>query len=112
MINPYLAAMFLSVTVASFSQILLKKSAMKTYESPIREYFNIWVISGYGLLVCSMLISLWAYGGVEYKNGPVIESLGNVLVPLLSFGFFKEKLTKRRIAGIVCIMAGIAVFYS
>ena len=105
MINPYLAAMFLSVTVASFSQILLKKSAMKTYESPIREYLNIWVISGYGLLVCSMLISLWAYGGVEYKNGPV-------LVPLLSFGFFKEKLTKRRIAGIVCIMAGIAVFYS
>ena len=91
MINPYLAAMFLSVTVASFSQILLKKSAMKTYESPIREYLNIWVISGYGLLVCSMLISLWAYGGVEYKNGPVIESLGNVLVPLLSFGFFKEK---------------------
>ena len=90
MINPYLAAMFLSVTVASFSQILLKKSAMKTYESPIREYLNIWVISGYGLLVCSMLISLWAYGGVEYKNGPVIESLGNVLVPLLSFGFFKE----------------------
>ena len=44
MINPYLAAMFLSVTVASFSQILLKKSAMKTYESPIREYLNIWVI--------------------------------------------------------------------
>ena len=30
MINPYLAAMFLSVTVASFSQILLKKSAMKS----------------------------------------------------------------------------------
>ena len=35
MINPYLAAMFLSVTVASFSQILLKKSAMKTYESSV-----------------------------------------------------------------------------
>ena len=57
-------------------------------------------------------IDTQAIVGVEYKNGPVIESLGNVLVPLLSFGFFKEKLTKRRIAGIVCIMAGIAVFYS
>ena len=58
MINPYLAAMFLSVTVASFSQILLKKSAMKTYESPIREYLNIWVISG------------WAFG-LFYVDQPV-----------------------------------------
>lgn len=30
MINPYIMGMFLSVTVASFSQVLLKKSAMKT----------------------------------------------------------------------------------
>ena len=112
MINPYLLAMFLSVTVASFSQILLKKGAMQTYTSPIREYLNVWVIGGYGLLFCSMLISLWAYGGVDYKNGPVIESLGNVLVPLLSFAFFKEKLTRRKIAGVVCIMIGIAVFYA
>ena len=80
MINPYIMGMFLSVTVASFSQVLLKKSAMKTYDSSIREYLNVWVIGGYFLLFCSMLISLWAYGGVDYKNGPVIESLGNVLV--------------------------------
>ncbi len=112
MINPYIMGMFLSVTVASFSQILLKKSAMKTYDSSIREYLNVWVIGGYFLLFCSMLISLWAYGGVDYKNGPVIESLGNVLVPLLSFVFFREKLTKRKIMGVLCIMIGIMVFYS
>ena len=112
MINSYIMGMLFSVTVASFSQILLKKSAMKTYDSPIREYLNVWVISGYFLLLGSMLISLWAYGGLDYKNGPVIESLGNVLVPLLSFAFFREKLTKRKMAGILCIMIGILVFYS
>ena len=41
----------------------------------------------------------------------VIESSGNVSTAS-ELWLFKEKLTKRRIAGIVCIMAGIAVFYS
>lgn len=112
MLNPYLCIMLGSVTVASFSQILLKKSALKTYSSKLSEYLNPWVISGYGLLFISMLLSLWAYSGVEYKNGPVMESLGNVLVPLLSFIFFKERLTPRRVAGVVCIVLGIMVFYS
>ena len=112
MINPYILGMLMAVILASVSQVLLKKSAMKTYTSVVREYLNIWVIGGYLMLIGSMLINLWAYGGVEYKNGPVIESLGNILVPLFSFFVFKERLTKRKIAGIMCIMLGIAVFYS
>ena len=111
MINPYILGMFIAVILASVSQILLKKSALKTYDSVMREYLNVWVIGCYLMLFCSMLITLWAYGGVEYKNGPVIESLGNILVPLFSFLVFKERLSKRKVMGIMCIMLGIAVFY-
>lgn len=111
MINPYIMCMLVSVTFASLSQILLKKSASQKYDSVIREYLNIWVISGYGLLFVSMLITLYAYTGVDYKNGPVIESLGNVLVPLLSFFVFKEKIGVRKALGIILIMSGIFVFY-
>lgn len=112
MINHYLLCMLLSVSVASVSQILLKKSALQEHASVIREYLNPWVIGGYGMLFLSMLISVYAYGGMDYKNGPVMESLGNVFVPLLSWFFFGEKLSIRKIAGILCIMMGIAVFYS
>lgn len=112
MINPYMLCMFISVTIASISQILLKKSTFYEYDSMIKEYLNWWVIGGYSLLFVSMLITVYAYGGVDYKNGPIIESLGNVLVPLFSFLFFGEKMTKRKIAGIACIMLGILVFYS
>lgn len=103
--------MLVSVTFASVSQILLKKSASQKYDSVIKEYLNVWVISGYGLLFVSMLITLYAYTGVDYKNGPVIESLGNVLVPLLSFLIFKENIGIRKVVGIALIMAGIFVFY-
>lgn len=111
MINPYIMCMLVSVTFASVSQILLKKSASQKYDSVIKEYLNVWVISGYGLLLVSMLITLYAYTGVDYKNGPVIESLGNVLVPLLSFLIFKENIGIRKVVGIALIMAGIFVFY-
>ena len=61
-----------SVVVASLSQILLKKSAAKTYSSVIREYLNPYVIAGYGMMVLSTLLTVGGYAGLEYKNGAVI----------------------------------------
>lgn len=111
-ISKYFLCMCFSVLCACVSQVMLKKSANKTYKSFVREYLNQWVIGGYGLLVASMLLTWYAYHGLDYKNGPIIESMGNVLVPLLSYFVFKEKLTVSKCLGILCIMLGILVFYS
>lgn len=107
----YITIMLISVTIASFSQILLKKSAMKIYDSRIREYLNIYVICGYGLLAVSMILTMYAYTGLDFKNGPVIESLGNILVPVMSWIAFKEKIGSKKRMGILLIMAGVLVFY-
>lgn len=111
MINGYMLVMLVSVSIASVSQLLLKKSSMKTYSSVVREYLNPLVIGGYGLLVLSMLLTIYAYTGMDYKNGPVIESLGNVFVLVLGCLFLKERITVRKLLGIACIMGGMAVFY-
>ncbi len=92
-----------SVVVASFSQILLKKSAAKKYDNVIKEYLNPYVIIGYAKIL--------AYHGIEYKKGPVIESLGYILIMILSFFFFKEPITKRKVFGNALILLGIIVFY-
>ena len=110
--NEYYLLLLGSVIVASFSQILLKKSALKEYSSVWREYLNPWVISGYGLMVVSTLLTVGGYAGLEYKNGAVIESLGFVLVMLLSRLFFREKITKKKLIGNALILLGIVVFYS
>lgn len=99
-----------SVVMASFSQILLKKSALIKYDSIIKEYLNPYVIIGYGMLFGSMLATIVAFHKLEYKNGPMIESLGFVLVMFLSFLIFKEKLTKRKIVGTLLILVGIIIF--
>lgn len=107
----YYILYLISVTIAAFSQLLLKKSANRTHASLLKEYLNLYVIGGYGLLVVSMLLTIGAYRGLAYKNGPIIESLGYVLVMLLSGIFLKEKITARKIAGTALILAGILVFY-
>ncbi|MEZ3444032.1 MAG: EamA family transporter [Lachnospiraceae bacterium] len=111
MVSRFAFAMFLSVVIASISQVLLKKSTFNTYDTVVREYLNPYVISGYGLLFLSMLLTVYAYSGMDYKNGPVIESLGNVIVLLLGYFVFGERISLRKMAGIACIMAGIVVFY-
>lgn len=109
-ILPYLL-LVCSVTIASFSQILLKKSAMKTYKAKIYDYLNPYVVIGYAMTFCSMLLSIFAYRMVAYKNGPLIESMGFVIVMFLSLLFFGEKITKRKLLGSIFIIAGIVIFY-
>lgn len=111
MINKYGMMLLLSVLVASFSQILLKKSAGKTYESFIREYLNLYVITGYGLLVVSTLLTIYGLSGVAYKNQPIIESLGYFFVMILGRIFLGENITKKKLLGNLCIFAGILIFY-
>lgn len=100
-----------SVTLASFSQILLKKGAMKEYPTFLRQYLNPWVISGYMLMFGSIFLTNLGLWTLDYLNAPVVESLGYVLVPILSSIFFHEKITLRKSVGIGCIVAGMIIFY-
>lgn len=110
-LNLHYLIFFSGVVIAAFSQVLLKISASKTYRSVIREYLNPYVICGYGMLFLSMLFSIIGYRGMEYMNGPIIESLGFVLVTILGYLFFKEKISKRKILGILLILSGIVVYH-
>lgn len=109
--NFHLLILVLSVLIASFSQILLKKSAGKTYSSVIWEYLNPYVICGYGMMFLSMFLTIIAYAGMEFTNVQIVEATGYVMVLILSYFFFHEKITKRKVLGMVLIFAGIAVYY-
>ena len=107
----YWLIFLLAVTISATSQMFLKKGAAIKYDSILKEYLNPWVICGYGLMVISMLCVIYAYRGVAYKNGAVIESLGYILVMIFSWLFFKEKITKKKIIGNVIILSGVMIFY-
>ena len=110
--NRFLWVALVSVVIASFSQVMLKLGAGKTYASKIREYLNLYVISGYGMLFVSMVLTIVAYSHLSYLSVPVVEAVGYVLVPVLSYFIFKEKLTKRKLCGIAFILCGIIIYYT
>lgn len=105
----YILVFIISVCISSTSQILLKKAASKNYENKINEYLNIFVISGYGLLFLSTILTMYAYKNVELSVGAVIETIGYIIVAVLSYVFLKEKITKNKIIGIILIILGVII---
>ena len=78
----------------------------------IEEYLNWKVICGYGLMFVGMFLTIIAYSkGVQYKNGPIMESIGNIWVVILSFLFFREPITRNKVLGNILILLGIVIFY-
>ena len=111
MISKYSLLLIASVFIASCSQILLKKSSEIKYDSFIKEYLNWRVIVGYGMMVLSTILTILAFKGLDYKNGPILEAVGYIFMMVLSRYFLKEKITKNKIVGNILILLGIVVFY-
>lgn len=110
--NMYYLLGIISVMIASFSQILLKKGAMIKHDSFIKEYLNPHVIIGYLMMFGSVFLTMIVYRGMDFMNVPVIEAIGYVLVPVLSYFFFREKLSRKKVLGIGCILVGILIYYA
>lgn len=102
----------LGIFSCSLSQLFLKKSANREHKSKLFEVINPMVIFSYGIFFCSLLINIWAMSlGLELKELAMLESLGYVFVPLLSYLVLKEIISVRTISAIVVILFGIFVFY-
>lgn len=102
--------MFLvSVFISAVSQVILKKSTAGKYNSRIQEYLNRNVIFAYGLFFASSIMTALAYKYVPLSRGQMLEAVGYVYVTVLSIIFLKERLQKREILGMVCIITGIVL---
>lgn len=106
----YIGLFIFSVFISSVSQIMLKKSAGKQYENKLKEYLNFPVMFAYGLFFMSSLMTVLAYKFVPLSLGPVLEASGYIFVTILGYIFLKEKASKKKILGLMVIIAGIVVF--
>jgi len=106
----YIIIFLLAVLVSSISQIILKKSANKKYNNKIREYLNLYVIIAYGMFFSATLITVTAYRRVPLTLGPILECASYIFVPILSYIFLAEQLSKRKLIGITIIITGIFIY--
>jgi len=99
-----------SVFISAFSQVLLKKSAIRTYGSFWREYLNVYVLSAYAIYFIAVFLDLLALKKVPVSFVPVAEASSYIFVLIFGKIFFKEQFSKRKILAMILILAGIIVF--
>ncbi len=102
----YIAGVF----VSAIAQILLKKSAGKTYESKIREYLNPYVIISYSIFFGATFCTIYAYKEVPLSLGPILAALEYIFVAALSRIVLKEKINLQKFIGLSVIVAGIVIY--
>lgn len=105
----YYGLFLFSVFISSFSQILLKQSALENYDIKIKEFLNIKVISAYSIFLISTVLTTIAYKEVPLYLGPVLESTGYIYISILSYFILKESLTKKQLMGNIFIILGILI---
>lgn len=101
----YYGFFILSILIASFSQIILKKGAEQK-----NIYINKYTIVGYTFMIISTVLTLIGYRGVNLTVSGILQSLSFIFVPILSYIFLKEKINRTITFGIFIIIVGIIIF--
>lgn len=98
------------VFLGALSQVLLKKASLKTYESPIMEYLNPFVILAYILFLSTTFISVMVYRVIPLSLGAILETTSYLYVTFFSVVIFKEKISSKKIGALVLIIFGSMIY--
>lgn len=106
----YSGILLSSVFLSSISQVMLKKAAIKKYDSVLQEYLNPLVVSAYLIFFGCTFLTLYSLKVVPLGLGSVLETTGYLYVTIFGVVFFKEKITLLKLAALALILCGVAVF--
>lgn len=107
----YALLLLISVFISSLSQVLLKKAALRTHTSVVKEYLDPYIVIAYSIFAIVTLLSIYAYRVVPLSMGPVLESTSYIYVTVLGRVFFDEKITIRKMCALGLILGGICLFF-
>ena len=106
----YSVILLFSVFISAVSQVMLKISANRTYDTTVKEYANPLVIGAYAIFFVSTLVTVYAYREVPLSLGCVLEATSYLYVTAFGALIFKEKVTPKKLFALVLIVGGICVF--
>ncbi len=106
----YSCILLLGVFISAISQVILKKAALKKYDSVIKEYLNPLVIIAYSIFFASTFLSIMAYKEIPLSMGPILEATSYLYVTFFGITIFKEKFNIKKGIALILIITGIVVY--
>ncbi|MFZ7119509.1 MAG: EamA family transporter [Eubacteriaceae bacterium] len=113
MINHNQAILFyiFLVFISACAQILLKHSTRLDYHNVIKRYLNHWTMIAYSIFVINTIGSIYCLRFLDLKLAGVLQMFSYVFVIILGRLFLKERITTKKILGIIMVILGILIFY-
>lgn len=106
----YAGLLLLGTFLASISQVMLKKAALRPHKTKWEEYLNPLVIFAYGIFFATTFLSIFAYRGIPLSMGPVLEATSYFYVTFFGVTVFHETITPKKIFALALIVGGILVY--
>lgn len=106
----YVFAILFGTFISAISQVLLKKAAMKEYDSFLQEYLNPRVIIAYAIFFLATLCSVFAYRGIPLTMGGVLEATSYIYVTFFGVKIFHESVNAKKLFALALIIAGIVIY--
>lgn len=100
----------LGLLLSAFSHVPMKLSTRIKYKNRIAEYLNPLVLFAYFLCVMTTVCTVIAYRVVPLSLGGVLATLEYIFVATIGFLFFKERISPRKMLGLVLIVIGALVY--
>ena len=98
------------VFISAVSQVILKKTAGRKHDSLLKEYLNLPVLIAYGLFFAATLLSVYAYKVIPVSMGGLLDAAGYIFITVFGVIFFRERVTPKKTAALLLILAGICVY--
>lgn len=106
----YSGIYILGVIISALAQVLLKKSANIERENKLKEYLNFKTIFAYAIFFGATLCTVFAYKYVPLSMGPILGTTEYIFVAILSYWLLKEKISKKKLIGLITIVIGVLIF--
>lgn len=106
----YATLIIIGTFISSVAQVMLKKAAMKEYDSSIKEYINPTVIFAYAIFFGSTFLSVLAYKVVPLSMGPILEASSYLYITFFGVTIFKETINKKKVLALALIFFGIVIY--
>ena len=98
------------IIISAVAQVLLKKSADTKKENILKEYLNVKTILSYSIFFIAALCTVFSYKYLPLSFGPVLGTLEYLFVAILSYCVLKEKISKKKMAGLIIILIGVFIY--
>lgn len=106
----YILLTLVVVLFTSIAHLLLKQGSTAAQGTRTPSFLHPYCLASYAIFAVVAYLSIYAMKGLDLKEFYALNSLTYMVIPVLSFLFIRESVTRNKVIGILLISLGVVIF--